>query len=60
VRPKFEYASCVWWPFYDVHVNKIERVHSKIVRYALRGREWTMFDLSAYVDRCALICLDLP
>jgi hypothetical protein len=34
VRPKLEYASCVWNPFYDVHVDKIERVqkwfiHSK-------------------------------
>jgi hypothetical protein len=25
VRPKLEYASCVWRPFYDVHINIIER-----------------------------------
>jgi hypothetical protein len=26
VRPKFEYASCVWRPFYHVHVNRIDCV----------------------------------
>jgi hypothetical protein len=29
VRPKLEYASCVWRPFYDVHVNRIGRVQRK-------------------------------
>jgi hypothetical protein len=23
VRPKLEYASCVWSPFYDVRVDKV-------------------------------------
>jgi hypothetical protein len=26
VCPKLEYASCVWSPFYDVRVDKVERV----------------------------------
>jgi hypothetical protein len=26
VRPKLEYANCVWQPFYDVNVKRIERV----------------------------------
>jgi hypothetical protein len=31
VRPKLEYASCVWQPFYDVHVNRIERVQKSLL-----------------------------
>jgi hypothetical protein len=26
VRPKLEYASCMWRPFYDVCVDRVERV----------------------------------
>jgi hypothetical protein len=26
VRPKLEYVSCVWRPFYVLHISKIERV----------------------------------
>jgi hypothetical protein len=26
VRPKLEYASCVWNPFYDVRVGRVKRV----------------------------------
>jgi hypothetical protein len=26
VRAKLEYASCVWNPFYDVRVDRVERV----------------------------------
>jgi hypothetical protein len=37
VRPKLEYASCVRSPFYDVSVNKVERVQRRFKRYALRG-----------------------
>jgi hypothetical protein len=31
VRPKLEYASCVWWPFYDVYINRIARVQREFV-----------------------------
>jgi hypothetical protein len=59
VSPKLEYASCVWRNFYDVHVNRIERMQRKFVRYALRGLGWTeMHDLPPYVNRCALIRLE--
>jgi hypothetical protein len=37
VRPKLEYASCFWPPFYDVHANKVERVKRKFTRFAMRG-----------------------
>jgi hypothetical protein len=37
LRPKLEYASCVQRPFYGAHIDRIERVQKKYVRYALRG-----------------------
>jgi hypothetical protein len=56
VRPKLEYASCVWRPFYGAHLDRMERVQRKFVRYALYGLGWTdMCDLPPCVDRCALI-----
>jgi hypothetical protein len=59
VRPKLEYASCVWSPFYDVHVDKVERVQRRFLRYALRNLGWTdIYDLPPYEHRCALLRLD--
>jgi hypothetical protein len=41
-RPKLEYAKCVVWnPFYDVRVDRVERVQRRFIRYALRGLDWT-------------------
>jgi hypothetical protein len=46
VRPKLEYASCVWSLFYDVRVDKVEHVQRTVIRYALRGLGWTdIYDL---------------
>jgi hypothetical protein len=59
VGSKIEYASCVWRLFYGAHIDRIKRVQSRFLRYALRGLGWTdMFDLLPYVDRCALIRLE--
>jgi hypothetical protein len=59
VRPKLEYASCVWRPFYGAQIDRIERVQRKFVKYALRGLGWiNMCDLPAYVDSCALMRLE--
>jgi hypothetical protein len=41
VRPKLEYASCVWSLFCYVRVDKIERMQRQPIRYALRGLDWT-------------------
>jgi hypothetical protein len=41
VYSKLENASCVWNPFYDVRVNRAERVQRRFIRYALRGLGWT-------------------
>jgi hypothetical protein len=59
VRPKLEYASCVWSPFYDVRVDKVERVQRRFIRYALRGLGWRdIYNLPPYEYRCALLRLD--
>jgi hypothetical protein len=53
VRPK------LWNPFYDVRVDRVERVKKRFIRYALRGLGWTdMHDLPPYEDRCVLLHLD--
>jgi hypothetical protein len=41
VRPKLKYVSCVWSPYYDVRVDKAERVQRRFIRYFLRGLGWT-------------------
>jgi hypothetical protein len=41
VLPKLEYARCVWKIFYEIHVDKVERVQRRFIRYALRGLGWT-------------------
>jgi hypothetical protein len=59
VRPKLLYASCVWTPFYDVRVDKVESVQRRFIRYALRSLGWTdIYDLPPYEHRCALLRLD--
>jgi hypothetical protein len=59
VRSKLEYACCVWQPFYAVHINRIERIQEKFVKYALRRLPWnTTRDLPSYADRCMLLELD--
>jgi hypothetical protein len=48
----------VWNPFYDVRVERVERVQRRFIRYHLRGLGWTdMHDLP-HMDRCALLHLD--
>jgi hypothetical protein len=56
---KLEYASCVWSPFYEVRVCKVERVQRRFIRYGLRSLGWTdIYDLPPYEYRCALLCLE--
>jgi hypothetical protein len=58
VRPKLEYASFVWSPFYDVHVDKVERLQRWFIRLALRGLGWTdTYDVPPYEHRCSLLRL---
>jgi hypothetical protein len=55
IRPKLEYVSCVWNPFYDVRVDRVERVQRRFIRCALRGLGWTdMHDLPYHMRTDAL------
>ena len=59
VRSRLEYACCVWQPFYEVHVSRIERIQEKFVKYALRRLGWDITrDLPPYTHRCMLLSLD--
>jgi hypothetical protein len=59
VLPKLKYASCVWNPFYDVRVDRVEYVQRRFIRYALRGLGcMDMHDSPPSEDRCALLHLD--
>jgi hypothetical protein len=49
VRSRLEYASCVWQPFYAVHIARIERIQEKFVKYAVRRLGWDIsLDLPPY------------
>jgi hypothetical protein len=51
VRPKLKCASCVWNPFYNERVGKVERV-LHFIRYALRSLGWTnIYNLLPYEHR---------
>lgn len=59
VRPILEYASCVWCPYVSVHINRVEMVQRRFVRFALRGLPWdNPIILPPYHDRLQLIKLD--
>jgi hypothetical protein len=49
----------VWAYFYDVHVNRVQRVQWKLIKLVLGGLRWTdLHDRSPYDDRCALLHFD--
>jgi hypothetical protein len=54
-RLKLEYGSCVWSIFYDVHVDRVERVQRWFIWYTLRGLGWTDDDLLPYGHRFAIL-----
>jgi Reverse transcriptase (RNA-dependent DNA polymerase) len=59
VRSRLEYACCVWQPFYVVHIDRIERIQEKFIKYALRRLGWNAnSDLPPYHSRCGLINLE--
>lgn len=59
VRPILEYASPVWSPIQGCHINRIEAVQRKFLRFALRGLPWVdSFCLPPYLDRLQLISLE--
>lgn len=40
VRPHLEYASQVWTPLYDIHIERLESVQRNFTRFALKGLQW--------------------
>lgn len=61
VRSHLEYASVVWYPNYEVHMNLLESIQKKFVIYALRHLGWRRdnYSLPPYINRCKLINLEL-
>lgn len=58
VRPLLEYASQVWSPHHNVHIQRIEAVQRRFLRFALRGLGWLdIYNLPPYEDRLKLINL---
>lgn len=58
VRPILEYASQVWSPYHAVHINRIEAVQKRFVRFALRDLGWAdPLRLPPYEDRLRIIKL---
>lgn len=56
VRSVLEYGVQIWAPYHAVHVENIERVQKRFIRYALRGLPWNdPAHLPPYEHRCALI-----
>ena len=59
VRSSLEYSAVIWSPYYANHINRLEKLQRKFVRYALRHLPWNNpFTLPPYEDRCKLIGLE--
>ena len=41
VRPQLEYASTVWDPYQDNHINKIEKIQNQAARFVLHDYDWS-------------------
>jgi Reverse transcriptase (RNA-dependent DNA polymerase) len=59
VRSKLEYANCVWQPFYDTHINRIERIQEKFIKHDFRQFHWNLnLDLPPYENRCRVLVMN--
>lgn len=58
VRPILEYGCIVWAPYYMIHINRIESVQRRFMRFSLRFLSWSdRIVLPPYSDRLKLINL---
>ena len=58
VRSLLEYAAVIWSPYYTSHINRIEGIQKRFLRYALRRLHWrNPDDLPSYNSRLLLINL---
>lgn len=59
VRSLLEYASIVWYPYYNVHISRIESIQKRFLRFTLRGLPWVdPNNLPPYQSRLKLISLE--
>ena len=59
VRSILESAAVVWSPFHTIWIERIEKIQSKFVRYALRFLPWRFpNDPPPYESRCRLLGMD--
>ena len=60
VRSILEYACVVWQPFYQIHIDRIERIQRKFTKFALRYIDWNNENNPepSYQSRCQLIALE--
>lgn len=62
VRSHLEFASSIWTPYHDVHIQSIESVQKQFVLYANRDRyidgDPNNYHLRPYMDRCAELNLN--
>ena len=59
VRPILEYACQVWTPFYQTHIDRVEAIQKRFVRFALSHLPWhNPFILPPYESRLNLVDLD--
>ncbi|XP_075163333.1 uncharacterized protein LOC142235966 [Haematobia irritans] len=56
VRTKLEYAQIVWSPSCSTHINRIERLQKKFVKFCLSSLNFTE-PIPLYEHRCKLIHL---
>jgi hypothetical protein len=56
VRSHLDYASVVWNLYYGVHLERIEAIQKKFLKFALRMLGWNRdIELPPYCQRCRLI-----
>lgn len=56
VRSKLEYASVIWCPSAEVHINRIERIQKIFIRFALNSIHFSD-PIPPYCGRCLLLSL---
>lgn len=54
VRSILEYCSIIWNPFYRVHTIRIERIHKRFTKFAIKSLHWNL-ELPSYDTRCLLL-----
>lgn len=54
VRSHLEYVSFVWSPFYEVGINRIEKIQKRFTRFALRNN-FSFDNMPPYESRCNIL-----